>query len=142
MVEMGLEPYLVSSALDCIVAQRLARRLCEKCKQAFNPSRAELVAVGWDLADEDGDGEDEGIPQLFRPTGCGACGKTGYQSRFAIHEVLTVTEEISQLIAERGHSADIKKIAIAQGMMTLRQAGLAQVRNGLTSLDEVLRVVV
>jgi type IV pilus assembly protein PilB len=142
MVEMGLEPYLVSSALDCIVAQRLARRLCEKCKESFTPTHAELVAVGWDFEDIAGNGERPGITPMFRPCGCGACGKTGFQSRFALHEVLTVSEEISLVIAERGHSADIKKIAVAQGMLTLRQVGLAQVRNGLTSLDEILRVVV
>lgn len=135
LVEMGVEPFLVASALDCIVAQRLARRLCPKCRHGYTPSMTELEAAGWgeeDLAE---------LPVVFRPVGCQACGKTGYQGRFALHEVLTVTEEIERLIVDRDHSEDIKKMACAQGMLTLRQAGLTQVRAGLTSIEEILRVV-
>jgi type IV pilus assembly protein PilB len=135
LIEMGVEPFLVASALDCIVAQRLARRLCDKCKQAYRPDMAELQSMGWEL-----EGEAE-MPELFRPVGCSTCGKTGYRGRFAVHEVLTVTEDIERLIVEREHSEDIKKMAIAQGMLTLRQAGLTQVRAGYTSIEEILRVV-
>jgi type IV pilus assembly protein PilB len=135
LVEMGVEPFLVASALDCIVAQRLARRLCDKCKEAYRPDQAELQSAGWDL---EADGES---PELFRAKGCSACGKTGYRGRFAVHEVLTVTEEVERLIVEREHSEDIKKMGIAQGMLTLRQAGLAQVRAGMTTIEEILRVV-
>jgi type IV pilus assembly protein PilB len=138
LVEMGVEPFLVGSAIDCIVAQRLARRLCDKCKEAYQPTMAELQSLG-------GDGELVGasgeLPTLFRPVGCGVCGKTGYHGRFAIHEVLSVNEDVERVIVERGHSEDIKKLAVAQGMMTLRQAGLIQVVNGLTSVEEVFRVV-
>jgi type IV pilus assembly protein PilB len=81
------------------------------------------------------------VPELFRPLGCQACGKTGYHGRFAVHEVLLVTEDIERLIVDRGHSEDIKKVAIAQGMLTLRRAGLAQVIAGQTSVEEVLRVI-
>lgn len=136
LVEMGVEPFLVASALDCIVAQRLARRLCEKCKQAYKPTAGELEGFGWEL-----DRADE-VPELFRPVGCQACGKTGYHGRFAVHEVLNVTEEIERIVVERGHSEDIKKFAVAQGMVTLRQAGLVHARNGITSLEEILRVIV
>jgi len=135
LVEMGVEPFLVASALDCIVAQRLARRLCQKCKEGYTPSTAELLAAGWgeeDLAE---------LPEVFRAGGCQACGKTGYYGRFGLHEVLTVTEEVERLIVDREHSEDIKKVAIAQGMLTLRNAGLTQVRAGLTSIEEILRVV-
>jgi type IV pilus assembly protein PilB len=145
LVEMGVEPFLVGSALDCIVAQRLARRLCDKCREPYQPTAGELAGLGWDLDEIDpsltfGDEFDD-HPTLYRPVGCGACGKTGFHGRFAIHEVLTVSEEVERLIVERGHSEDLKKMAIAQGMLTLRQAGLAQVRAGLTSIEEVLRVV-
>jgi type IV pilus assembly protein PilB len=133
LVEMGVEPFLVASALDCIVAQRLARRLCDKCKERYEPTTAELRTAGWDL--------DADPPELFRAVGCGPCGKTGYHGRFAIHEVLTVSEEVERMIVEREHSEDIKKMAMAQGMLTLRQAGLTQVANGLTSIEEILRVV-
>jgi type IV pilus assembly protein PilB len=137
LIEMGVEPFLVASALDCIVAQRLARKLCDKCREAYRPTPAELQSAGWDL--ELFNGED--MPELWRPVGCSQCGKTGYYGRFALHEVLTVSEEIERLIVEREHSEDIKKMAMAQGMLTLRQAGLIQVRNGKTSLEEILRVV-
>jgi type IV pilus assembly protein PilB len=136
LIEMGVEPFLVGSAIDCIVAQRLARRLCEKCKESYVPERAALVAVGWEF---EHDGAE--LPEILRPVGCGTCGQTGYLGRFAIHEVLTVTEDIERLIVDRGHSEDIKKLAIAEGMLTLRQAGLAQVRAGWTSIEEILRVV-
>ncbi len=136
LVEMGVEPFLVASALDCIVAQRLARRLCERCREAYRPSAADLQAGGWDV-------ELSGVPrELFRPVGCSFCGKTGYHGRLAIHEVLTVTEDIERMIVEREHSDDIRKMAVAQGMLTLRQAGLAHAVEGATSVEEVLRVVV
>jgi type IV pilus assembly protein PilB len=135
LVEMGVEPFLVASALDCIVAQRLARRLCDKCKEAYHPTESDLLAAGWprDAWDEE--------PELFHPKGCQACGKTGYYGRFGLHEVLTVTEDVERQIVDREHSEDIKKLAIAQGMLTLRQAGLTQVQAGMTSIEEILRVV-
>lgn len=136
LVEMGVEPFLVGSALDCIVAQRLARRLCDKCKERFQPTRSELFAMGWDL-----DLESEELPVLYRATGCSKCSRTGYYGRFAIHEVLPVTEEIERIIVERGHTEDLRKVAIAEGMLTLRQSGLRAVRSGVTSMEEILRVI-
>jgi type IV pilus assembly protein PilB len=136
LVEMGLEPYLVSSAVDCVVAQRLARRLCDRCKEPYAPAPGELAAIRWEEED------DGSLPDhLWRAVGCGACGRKGYLGRFALHEVMLVTEEIEALIAERGHSEDLRKMAVAQGMQTLRQAGLAHVREGTTSVEEILRVV-
>jgi type IV pilus assembly protein PilB len=135
LVEMGVEPFLVASALDCIVAQRLARRLCDRCKEGYRPDVAELVTAGWDTE------ELAETPEIFRPVGCGVCSQTGYYGRFAIHEVMNVTEEVERMIVEREHSEDMKKMAVAQGMLTLRQVGLQQVRNGLTSIEEILRVV-
>ncbi len=137
LVEMGVEPFLVGSAIDCIVAQRLARRLCTKCAEPYQPERSELEAVGWDF--ERLASVDE-IPSLRRPVGCGSCGHTGYHGRFAIHEVLEVTEPIERLIVERGHIEDIRKAALADGMLTLRQAGLHEALAGRTSIEEILRV--
>jgi type IV pilus assembly protein PilB len=136
LIEMGVEPFLVGSALDCIVAQRLARRLCDKCKERFQPTRAELATVGWDIEAEGGE-----VPLLYRAIGCSKCSRTGYYGRFAIHEVLPVSEEIERLIVERGHTEDLKKLAVAEGMLTLRQSGLRTVRSGATSIEEVLRVI-
>jgi type IV pilus assembly protein PilB len=137
LVEMGVEPFLVTSALDCVVAQRLARRLCDRCKEAYQPSEAELLDSGWPNQ-ELAQGE---WPTLFRAIGCQACGRTGYRGRLAIHEVLVVTEEIERLVVERASSEDVGKMAIAQGMMTLRRDGLQKAALGRTSLEEVLRVV-
>jgi type IV pilus assembly protein PilB len=135
LVEMGVEPFLAGSALDCIVAQRLARRLCPKCKEPYIAESAELETLGWDeqSADE--------LPTLYRAVGCPACGRTGFHGRFAIHEVLLVSEEIERLIVDRAHTEDIKKVALAQGMKTLRQTGMAQALAGTTSVEEILRVV-
>jgi type IV pilus assembly protein PilB len=135
LIEMGVEPFLAGSSLDCVVAQRLARKLCERCKQGFHPDREQLTEMGWDFRGIE-------LPdEMFRAVGCQACGKTGYMGRFAVHEVLIVNEEIERMIVEHAHSEDIQKAAIADGMVPLRQAGLIAVAAGSTSLEEVLRVI-
>jgi type IV pilus assembly protein PilB len=137
MVEMGVEPFLVTSSLDCVVAQRLARKLCDRCKEPYQPSEAELVQAHWPT-ETLGDGE---WPTLHRAIGCPACSRTGYRGRFAIHEVLLITEDIERLVIERRSSEDIQKEAIMQGMISLRDDGLHKVGNGMTSLEELFRVV-
>jgi type IV pilus assembly protein PilB len=138
LIEMGVEPFLVGSAIDCIVAQRLARRLCTRCRYSYKPETAELTQVGWDFERLGGMDPDF---HVYKAKGCGACGGTGYYGRFAIHEVLEVTEEVERLIVERGHSEDIRKTAVGQGMLTLRTAGMIEVARGVTSLEEILRVI-
>ena len=138
LVEMGVEPFLVGSSIDCIVAQRLARRLCQRCKQAYRPEQAELTTLGWDFERLGGTDPDF---HIYRGVGCGACGGTGFYGRFAIHEVLQVSEEVERVIVERGHTDEIRKVAIGQGMLTLRQAGMVEVANGMTSIEEILRVI-
>src|SRR5919106_1086499 len=135
LVEMGSEPYLVSSALDCVLAQRLARRLCDKCKEPYEPTEQELTAARFPIRDGQ-------IPQLFKAVGCSACGSTGYKGRLALHEVMPVTEEIEVLCVERASSETIKKVALEQGMLTLRDDGMEKVRSGVSSIEEILRVVV
>jgi type IV pilus assembly protein PilB len=135
LVEMGLEPYLVSSSVDCVVAQRLIRRLCDRCKIAYFPTSADLSVLGIDTELEDPPEE------LYQAVGCQACSRTGYNGRFALHEVLMVTDDLKTMIADRAHGEDIKKVAIAQGMTTLRRSGLTHVRLGNTSVEELLRVV-
>jgi type IV pilus assembly protein PilB len=135
LVEMGVEPFLVVSALDCVLAQRLARRLCDHCKEPYQPTEAELSEVGWPT------GQLDEWPTLHRAVGCAACGRTGYRGRFAIHEVLLMTEEIERLVIERRSTEDIKKTAVMQGMATLREDGLRKVAQGNTSLEEIFRVV-
>ena len=136
LIEMGIEPFLVGSALDCVLAQRLARRLCTKCKEEFTPSRELLVQSRFPLQDG------EPVPKLFRPVGCSACSKTGYKGRLALHEVMPVSETIERMAVEHASAASIAEQAREEGMVTLRSDGLAKVLDGITSLDEILRVVV
>jgi type IV pilus assembly protein PilB len=136
LVEMGIEPFLVGSALDCVLAQRLARRLCGKCKESYVPEPASLLEARFPWRD----GED--LPTLFRSAGCGACSRTGYTGRLALHEVMPVTEEIERLAVTRASATDIARVAREQGMRTLRDDGMAKVASGITSLDEILRIVV
>lgn len=136
LIEMDIEPFLVGSALDCVVAQRLARRLCARCKEQVQPSVEEMLSlrVGFDPTIH-------GLPTLFKPVGCSTCSNTGYRGRIAIHEVMLVTEEIERLAVQRASSAEITRVALEQGMISLRQDGWMKVQLGFTSIEEVLRVV-
>jgi len=135
LTEMGIEPFLVGSALDCVVAQRLARRLCPKCKEAYQPTPQEMEAARFPWV------PGEPLPELFRPAGCTACSKTGYKGRLALHEVMQVTEDIERLAVAHSSAADIAATAERQGMTTLRNDGWHKVALGQTSIEEILRVV-
>ena len=135
LTEMDIEPFLVGSALDCVVAQRLARRLCERCKEPYQPSYDELNNLRFAVDPA------VGIPVLHRPVGCQSCSNTGYRGRLALHEVMAVSESIERLAVARASSAEITRTAIAEGMQTLRQDGWAKAQMGLTSIEEILRVV-
>ncbi|MCR6689913.1 ATPase, T2SS/T4P/T4SS family [Cellulomonas sp.] len=135
LTEMGIEPFLVGSALDCVVAQRLARRLCPKCKVAYQPSPEEMEAARFPWV------PGEPLPELFRPGGCTSCSKTGYKGRLALHEVMRVTEEIERHAVAHSSAADIAATAVKQGMTTLRNDGWYKVALGQTSIEEILRVV-
>jgi type IV pilus assembly protein PilB len=138
LVEMGMEPYLVTSSLSAALAQRLARRLCVHCREAFEPTEAEIVAAGWTPEELFADTPN---PVLYRAVGCSACSTTGYLGRKALLELLVVTESIEHLIIEGGTADDIHRLAVEQGMVTLRQSGLRKALEGETTLEEVLRVV-
>jgi type IV pilus assembly protein PilB len=136
LTEMGIEPFLVGSALDCILAQRLARRLCKKCKEEFTPTAEMLVQARFPW--EDG----KPLPTLYRAVGCSVCSKTGYKGRLALHEVMVVSETIERMAVEHSSATAIGEVAREEGMVTLRDDGLQKVLAGVTSLDEILRVVV
>jgi type IV pilus assembly protein PilB len=136
LIEMGIEPFLVGSALDCVLAQRLARRLCSKCKEPYTPTAQALEQARYPWHDG------EPLPTLYRPAGCSACSKTGYKGRLALHEVMSVTEQIERLAVERASAETIARVARDQGMAMLREDGLAKVAAGVTSLEEIFRVVV
>ncbi len=136
LIDMGVEPYLVASAVSCIAAQRLARKLCDTCATPIeNPDVAQLRRIGATdeiLAD--------GI-HLRAAVGCANCRKTGYRGRSPIFEIMPVTEDITRLIVERAPSGDIERIAVEQGMDTLRTAALRRVLRGELSIEEMARVV-
>lgn len=136
LVEMGIEPFLVGSALDCVVAQRLCRSLCERCKEAYVPGAEELALVGFPA--EPGEA-DELV--LHRPKGCSTCGGTGYRGRMALHEVMPIDEQLEKLTVRRSSADEITRAAREGGMSSLREDGWLKVRNGRTSIEEVLRVV-
>jgi len=128
LIDMGVEPYLVASAIDCVIAQRLARRLCQHCRQPAH--------VAGSLAGAPGEGDVE----VFEPLGCPRCRDTGYRGRLGLFEVMTVTDEIRALIVDRAPAGRIAQVAVSQGMRTLLDDGLDKVRAGLTSLAEIGRV--
>jgi type IV pilus assembly protein PilB len=135
LTEMGIEPFLVGSALDCVVAQRLARRLCTRCKEVVQYSAEHLSAIKFAF--------DPALPApiLYRATGCQSCSRTGYRGRLAIHEVMPVSEAIEQLTVKRASASEIARMARAEGMITLREDGWEKVKLGLTSVEEIMRVV-
>ncbi|MBZ5740025.1 GspE/PulE family protein [Nocardioides mangrovi] len=134
LVEMGIEPFLVGSALDAIVAQRLCRALCLRCRQPYEPSAEELALIGLRPAEDL-------EPTYFRAAGCSACAQTGYRGRMALHEVMAMTEDVERLVVSRAPTEEITRVAREQGMATLHEDGWLKVQHGLTSVEEVLRVV-
>ncbi len=128
LIDMGIEPFLVSSAIDCIVAQRLVRMLCKHCKRPLQVSEA--VLVEHDLAGA----------EPFEAVGCSRCGGSGYRGRLGLYEVMSVSEPIRALILERASVDAMVEIAVGEGMLRLRDDGLVKVREGLTSIAEVERM--
>jgi type IV pilus assembly protein PilB len=136
LTEMGIEPFLVGSSVDCVLAQRLARRLCDWCKQEYKPDEAELAAARWPESEL-------GIPAvLWRPEGCRSCAGTGFLGRIALHEVMPVSEDIEKLAITRASANEVKRVARTEGMRELRVDGLSKAVEGHTSVQEVLRVAV
>ena len=138
LLEIGLEPFMVTSALQCVLGQRLARRLCDRCKEPFEPDGAILHAAGWspDLVGSDV------VPAFHRAAGCQACAHTGYRGRFAIHEVLLSSEELCRLVISGAHVSEVSDLARAEGMRTMREDGLVKAALGMTTFEELARVVV
>ena len=130
LIEMGVEPFLIASAVECVLAQRLARKLCDRCKQEYEP-QAELV-------EENGLGH---VDTFYRANGCNHCSGTGYRGRLALVELMLVSEEIERLTVERRSAEDLRRLALSQGMRSLRDDGMIKVASGITSLEEVLRIV-
>jgi type IV pilus assembly protein PilB len=132
LVEMGIEPFLVASALDCVLAQRLARMLCSNCKQRTIVPAEVLRENGYKaLVDL----------EAYESSGCRRCNGTGYRGRLGIYEVMTLSSDIRRMALERRPSEEIRDVAIREGMRRLRDDGLEKVRQGLTSIAEIARVI-
>jgi type IV pilus assembly protein PilB len=129
--EMGIESFLTSSAVDCVVAQRLARQLCPHCKRRTVVSQTALEEAGFRVGAD---------LEAFEPVGCPRCHRIGYRSRIGIFSVMVVTERIKEMVVNLAPEAEVSKVAKEEGMLTLREAGLAKVRAGVTSIEEVARV--
>jgi type IV pilus assembly protein PilB len=135
LVNMGIEPFLISSSVILIVAQRLVRKLCENCKKEQKISKDALLNLGFPKESLDG-------LKIYEPKGCSECNQTGYRGRIALYEVMPIKDELKDLILTGALVNDIKKEAIKLGMLTLRQSGIRKVIAGITSIEEVLRVTV
>jgi len=135
LVDMGVEPFLVASPLNLILAQRLVRKICSQCKEPYKTTPEVALRVG--LTPEDL----EGII-LYHGKGCGDCNRTGYRGRIGIFEVMPIDPRIRQLIVARSMDSEIEAYAISQGMLTLRQDAIQKLKKGITTVDEVLRVTV
>jgi type IV pilus assembly protein PilB len=131
LLKMGIESFLIASAVDCVVAQRLARKLCSHCKQrTIVPPQAFAEAgirVGGDI-------------EAYEPAGCSRCNQSGYRGRVGIYSVMTMSERIKEMTVSQSPEAEIEAVAREEGMLTLREDGVLKVRAGQTSLEEVIRV--
>lgn len=137
--EMGVEPFLTASSLVGVLAQRLVRKLCPKCKEEYTLTREEMLKI---LPDFPVDEYPQETYKIYKPKGCLTCNNTGYKGREAVFEFLTVTEEMKKLILDRANGAQIKRLAMEQGMFTLKNEGIYKVMEGKTSIEELLRVIV
>ncbi len=137
--EMGVEPFLTASSLVGVLAQRLVRKLCPKCKEEYTLTREEMLKILPDFPVEEYPQE---VYRVYKPKGCLTCNNTGYKGREAVFEFLTVTEEMKKLILDRANGSQIKKLAMEQGMFTLKNEGIYKVMEGRTSIEELLRVIV
>jgi general secretion pathway protein E len=134
LIDMGIEPFLVSSSVIAVMAQRLVRRVCADCRVEQDATDEELQEIGLDR-------RRVGASVIYRPgSGCPACKQTGYRGRSGIHELLVVDDDIRNLVMKNADSATVRREATAKGMNTLREDGAEKVLLGLTTIEEVLRV--
>lgn len=133
LLNMGIEPFLVSSACNLILAQRLARKICKDCKTKLPSAEKVLVDLGVPPAEA-------AKMDVFKGSGCATCGGTGYKGRIALYEVMPFSEPVKELVLNGASSAEIKRAAIREGMKTLRMSGITKVAEGVTTIEEILRV--
>ena len=141
LIDMGIEPYLLASTLDGVLAQRLVRKLCAACRAPYEPDATERSAFHAPSPLGEGRGGGAAAPErLYKAVGCGACNFSGYKGRTGIYELFTTDDDTRRLIHDTAAESDLRERAVHAGMVRLREDGLRWVRDGSTSLDEVLRV--
>ncbi len=152
LLDLGAEPFLLSSSMTAVIGQRVLRKVCDKCRKAYPPEASVVTDVqnvlgkmfeGWVRSNSEkaAEAQKNGVPfMLYKGEGCDKCGGSGYYGRVGIYEVLRVTEKIAKLIMERADADTIEKAAIEDGMMIMKQDGYLKVLDGTTSIEEVIRV--
>lgn len=138
--DMGVEPFITGSTVEAIVSQRLVRRLCIKCKEAWQPSTIELEGAGFDLNlwEQTHSGQ---TPTFYKPSGCKACNSSGYKGRVAIHEVLLMSQNLEEAVIKGAKSLELHRLAENEGMISLKHDGLLKAAEGVTTMTEIARVV-
>jgi type II secretory ATPase GspE/PulE/Tfp pilus assembly ATPase PilB-like protein len=145
LLDMGVEPFLISSSITCVIAQRLLRMLCKNCRAIYTPDPEVLKEIGMPVIEHQipigmpkiGGGR---FRQFYKRAGCDQCKQTGYKGRLGVFEVMIPDDEIRNMIVKKESAEVIKKAAVRKGMRTLKEDGLAKAQKGLTTIDEVLRV--
>jgi type II secretory ATPase GspE/PulE/Tfp pilus assembly ATPase PilB-like protein len=140
LIDMDVEPFLISSSVIGVLAQRLVRTICPKCKEPYTIAREALLRYGFPIPDELG-AETGGNVNLFRGAGCDHCRHTGYKGRTGVHELLVVTDDIRDEILRKSPSHILRNLAIQAGMRTLQADSVQKILLGVTTVDEVLRVI-
>jgi len=130
LVDMGIEPFLVSSSISCVVAQRLVRKICQNCKESYNASDGLIRELKLQPGKK---------YTFYKGKGCRNCKETGYKGRIAIFELLTVNDDIRRMILDLKSAIDIRDFALKNGMKTLRQDGILKANNGMTTIEEVMQ---
>jgi len=132
MLNMGLEPFLVTASVNAILAQRLARKICSECKAEVETDPEALIDLGVDPTVAQ-------TAKVYHGTGCRNCNETGFKGRIALYEIMPMTDEIKDLVLQGASSVELKRAAVALGMKTLRQSALTKLLEGTTTISEVIR---
>jgi general secretion pathway protein E len=132
LIDMGIEPFLVASSVVAVLAQRLIRKVCPDCKQAYHPDDEELIRLGVVPG--------KMKPTFYRGTGCPACTQTGYRGRTGIHELLVLDDEVRRLIGNKADAAAIRQAAVSKGMILLKEEAAEKIFAGITTTEEVMRM--
>jgi len=132
LIDMGVQPFLITSALNAIIAQRLVRKLCDKCKEAFSPSQALLQEIGYKLRPD---------IKFYKAVGCSECNQTGYSGLTGIFELLMPSESLNELIMSREPTKKIYEMLLSGGFIPLKKDGIIKAASGITTIEEVLNVL-